>query len=488
MHIGLVIWPLCKSKGGLERVGVILGNEMKKRGHHVTIFCYSYNRKYTTPLYIVDEGIQIEYIDSYNDEKFFIDKKQLLKSLNIDVMCALFSWELLLIFPQLLHKTGIPFIISEHNAPRIIVKERWNHYERLGCLTSADRIHVLTEEYKEELPSYLQLRTVVIQNPAPQNRINTIVNKDKNRILAMGRFKDSHKNFSTLIKAFANIAHTFPDWELIIAGDGEDKKAYEKLIDKYCLKNRIILPGILEETDAFYASGDIFCIPSRYEGFPMVALEAQAYGLPLVGFASCSGVKEIIQHGINGFLAEDETPESIGTWLSLLMQDSIVRNEMREKSFLLNKRYDKKKIFDKWENIFIEVSKEKGNTMLDNILSIKQEEIFCKIALTEILERQSPFNRQYTLQLKAISAKLANIENKINSHKVSSQKPLEDKSTFSLFQRILLTIYSPFVYFFADDKKFYYDYKYKTSAYLNYTKHPVNLILKRILNIIGPKI
>lgn len=488
MHIGLVIWSLCRSKGGIERFGVLLGNEMKKRGHCVTIFCYSYNKKYSTPLYMIDQGIQIEYIDNYNDKNFFVEKKQLLKNLNIDVVCALFSWELLLIFPQLLHKTGIPFIISEHNNPDIIVKERWNHYERLGCLTSADRIHLLTDEYKQKLPTYLQLRAVVIPNPAPQNQANTFVHKDKYRILAMGRFKDSHKNFSILIKAFASLAQAFPDWELVIAGDGESRETYEKLIDKYRLKNRVSLPGILDEINSFYSSGDIFCIPSRYEGFPMVALEAQAHGLPLVGFASCSGVNEIIQHGINGFLAEDETPEGIGTWLSLLMQDFILREEMRKKSVLLNNRYDKMKIFDQWEKLFIETLNEKMDTALDKALSTKQEEMFCKFALTEILERQNPFNRQYTLQMKTISTKLANIENKINSQHVPDKKLLQGKSDFSLFQRILLALYSPFVYLFTNDKKFYYDYKHKTRGYLNYTKHPANLILKRILNMIGPKI
>lgn len=487
MHIGLVIWALCKSKGGIERIGVHIAHEMKSKGHDVTILCHSYNKKNYTPVYSVSEEIKIEYIDNINDKSFFSEKKELLLKLNLDVLCALFSWETLLIFPKLLLGTGIPFIISEHNNPDIIINERWNHYERLGCLASADKIHLLVDEYKQSLPQYLQVKSIVIPNPSPENKIIETGHREKHRLLAVGRFKDSHKKFSVLITAFSRLARSFPDWELVILGDGEDRKFYTSLINKHKLSDRIKLPGIADDVDSFYASSDIFCIPSRYEGFPMVAVEAQAFGLPIIGFSSCSGVNEIVKHGDNGFLAESETAECLGAWLSLLMQDSILREEMKKKSLLLNKRYNKEKVFEQWEALFVEASKLKGNTTIDNVLSMQQEEAFCKMALTEILNRKNPFNRQYTHQMKTITAKISVIERNFDSQLKAFRQPL-DKNEFSTLQKFLLNLYSPFVYIFSDDKKYYFDYRNNTRAYLGYTKHPANLVLKRILNLLGPRI
>jgi glycosyltransferase involved in cell wall biosynthesis len=368
MKIGILIWSLCKSRGGMERCGAMLANEMHHRGHKVIVFCHDYEGTVWKPVYNIESEIEIEYWGNINQYRFYDEKKSSLSKHQLDVFCAMFSWEMLLICPTILKGTGIPFIISEHNNPQVINEERWNHYERIGCLAAADSIHLLLEEYKYALPSFLQKKAVSIPNPAPKIVPPFVIPpKERLRLLAMGRFVDRHKQFSLLIKAFAQLSQAFPLWDLHIAGEGNDLNKYQSLIKELGLDSRVFLPGPIENTDDFYISGDLFCIPSRYEGFPLVAVEAQSYGLPLVGLKSCSGVNEIIVHGENGFLADDGTPENLVTWLAIIMQDSILRQDMSRRSLILNKRYDNKNIYDRWESLFRETSTCIKNTNIDRL-------------------------------------------------------------------------------------------------------------------------
>lgn len=485
MKIGFIIWSLCKSKGGLERVGVNIANEMKNRGNEIIIYCFAYDGKINKPLYKLDEGIKIEYIESYGDSISNLKIKENIIENNIDVMCGLFSNEMAMIMPKILFNTGIPFIISEHNNPDIIINERWNHYERLGCLTSCDKIHMLVNSFKDSLPKFMHEKTVIIPNPAPKNKF---IKKKDNRLMrigAMGRFNDSHKNFSNLIKAFINISHTFKKWELIIAGDGPDRNKYEELINRNKLSDRVKLIGIIDDVDNFYKSCDIFCIPSRYEGFPMVAIEAQSYGLPLLGIYTCSGVNEIIIHGVNGYLAEDTSVYSIQNWLSLMMQDQKLRFNMTKASFKLNNRYRSKYIYDKWEDLFKELYNKKNKTIIDMYVNDKNEKSLCISILCEIMERQHVFKRQYTLQLNSIKKFKESI---INEKDTIEKRIYHDNTYFSFLQRIILLLYSPFVYIFSEQNKYYFDYKFDTKRYFNYTRNKINLFLKKILNMLGPNL
>ena len=475
MHIGMVIWGLCTTRGGLQRVGALIANAMQKRGHKVTVFCNSNKSNNYITCYDLNEGIGIEIFDSNFSVDFLTKKKELLLGLDLDVLCALFSWDALLLFPKLMHRTGIPFIISEHNNPRIINTERWNHYERLACLASADLIHLLTNDYREQLPNFLKKKAIVIPNPAPSRFATTnLAKRTQKRIFAMGRFIDSHKNFSTLISSFGTLSNSFPDWELVIAGEGKDLHLYENLIAKLRVGSRIHLIGQIDNVDDYYTTCDIFCIPSKYEGFPMVGLEALSHGLPIVGFASCSGLSEVVQHGHNGFLAEFPTQESLSKWLSLLMQDNDLRSKMSHHSLMKRDAFDSEIIFNNWENLFFRAAKSKNKTTIDELISEDQERQFCQLALSEILLRDDPFSKFFSTELSEIRERVKKLERTVNSFS-------HPKVNFSLIQRIILAIYSPILFLGSKDKSYYYNFRHNPQGFFSTTKHPVNKFVHKIL-------
>ncbi len=433
MHIGIVNWSLCRTRGGVQQVGADLAHAMLERGHTVTMFYRRFPGASPTPLTPLDPAISLLPLDitSYARPRPAL-RQQLAKarsviaSSDVEVLAALFSWKALLLFPALLRGTGIPLLISEHNAPNILDTERWNAYERHACLAAADRVHILLHSFLPLYPDFLRDRIAVIPNAVPgQPPIppREYAPGRPKRLLAAGRFRDEHKRFSLLLRAFALLAPRFPDWTLTLCGGGRDAGRYTKLIARLGIRDRVELPGMADDMPRWYRESDLFCIPSRYEGFGLVTAEAGGFGLPAVGFAACSGTNELIIHGENGLLAEEETPACLARRLAELMGDPELRKRMGEQGRALCTRFDPKEVFDRWETLLQETARCKGNTRLQGFESPRasggQPEDETETHLREILRRPSPFARPWGLRRVLLGQRAALLFRKIKTFCVS---------------------------------------------------------------------
>lgn len=126
--------------------------------------------------------------------------------------------------------------------------------------------------------------------------------RDSQLIFSAGRFV-SWKRFDSLIRAFAEVAPFYPDARLVIAGDGPLRSELRSLAESSGFGRRIMFPGILDARAmaSYYSAAGCFVLPSEYEGFPHVLLEAMAHGTPVVA-SDAGGNPEIVHHGVNGLL------------------------------------------------------------------------------------------------------------------------------------------------------------------------------------------
>lgn len=129
--------------------------------------------------------------------------------------------------------------------------------------------------------------------------INPKVDIKNKKIIAMGRL-NNQKGFDLLIEAWSKLESDFKDWEVNIFGDGALKEQLQKQIDNKNLK-KIFLRGYSKDVAKDMADASIFVLTSRYEGFGLVLLEAQALGLPCVSFDCKEGPSEIIDDGVRIF-------------------------------------------------------------------------------------------------------------------------------------------------------------------------------------------
>ena len=392
MRIGLFVWGLYLNRGGTERFTVSLANVMHKRGHAIVLFGQGQADQKIVPVFPVEAGIPCVNLALSDAASIAVARKNILKQ-KLDVFCAVYAGDVVLWLYPLLHNTGIPLIISEHTHPHKMDTEHWNRYERLGCMAGADAIHMLGDQFINNLPPELQQKTVAIPKPAaepfPANWERE--NNDRKILLTAGRLLESDKQYSILLEAFSVLAAKFPDWDLHFCGSGPDEGRYRQLAAQLGIGNRVVWHGMVTNIDRHYSKANVFCLPSSHEGFPLVLLEAQRHSLPCVGFADCGGVNDIIVHGQNGLLAPEMTALSLAATLRVLMIKESLRRSLGQNAAEMLSRYDEKNIHDAWEALFSATAQQQNETKLS--LPPTSEDTLADNALAEILARPVPMGR-----------------------------------------------------------------------------------------------
>jgi glycosyltransferase involved in cell wall biosynthesis len=145
-------------------------------------------------------------------------------------------------------------------------------------------------------------------------------------IVGAGRLTQQ-KNFGDLIAALAMLPASVECWRCIIAGEGELRDALEQKIALAGLGNRVRLVGLVEDLPDLLAVGDIFCLPSLYEGLPLVLLEAMAAGLPIVAYA-IEGVADVVEDGVQARLVTPSDSVGLAVALESLLLDGSERGRM----------------------------------------------------------------------------------------------------------------------------------------------------------------
>jgi glycosyltransferase involved in cell wall biosynthesis len=254
----------------------------------------------------------------------------------------------------LLSKT--PIIVAERNSPDMY-DLKYNRFAKLLYMvlfSFAKRVVIQIEDYRTAYPKWLQSNIKVIPNPVYKiDNLSQPAKKLQNKwtLLCVARL-EYQKNIETLINAFSKLCCEFSDWNLRIVGEGAQRNKLEMLISDLALADRVSLTGAISDVDKEYQSAHLFCLPSRWEGFPNALAEAMAHGLPVVGFADCPGVNSLITDGFDGLLAIGNGDENTLTYsLKILMSDSELREKIGQQATLITERYNPKKITEQWENV-----------------------------------------------------------------------------------------------------------------------------------------
>ncbi len=160
-----------------------------------------------------------------------------------------------------------------------------------------------------------------------------------------------------MIEAFGQISTKLPEWKLVLVGSGEDEEKLKQLVEERNLSDRVDFVGITKDIDQVYVGSHLFCLPSRWEGFPNALAEAMVHGLPVIGYAGCAGVSQLITHGHTGILVEGNgSVENLAGGLEELMKNNDLRHVYGTAAVDSMKRFEPLKIFDRWEGLFSEVS------------------------------------------------------------------------------------------------------------------------------------
>src|SRR5690606_30666367 len=135
-------------------------------------------------------------------------------------------------------------------------------------------------------------------------------------------------------------------------GNGPLKPELKRLVSDSGLEKVIQLCLPVKNIEKEYRNSSIVAMTSRYEGLPMVLLEGQVCGLPLVSYACKCGPKDIIQDGKNGYLIKEGNIKGFAEKLILLMERSDLRVQMGKESKIKSKNFTEAIIMKKWLDLF----------------------------------------------------------------------------------------------------------------------------------------
>jgi glycosyltransferase involved in cell wall biosynthesis len=178
----------------------------------------------------------------------------------------------------------------------------------------------------------------------------------RKRLLAVGRLS-AEKQFGLLVGSFKCLSSRYPEWDLVVLGDGPLRSELQARVWAADLNDRVFLPGRAGNIGEWYERSDIYVLSSRFEGFPNALIEAMAYGLPAVSFDCDTGPRDIIRHEVDGLLVPPGDATGLTSALNILMGDAIMRQRFAARAIDVRERFSMERITGMWESLFIEARK-----------------------------------------------------------------------------------------------------------------------------------
>ena len=193
-----------------------------------------------------------------------------------------------------------------------------SHYRKLDAfvvLTDQD-MAAYDEHLKGRVPLTRIPNTVRDMGGAPADLSAKVV-------LGAGRLR-MQKGFDYLIPAWKPIAEKHPDWKLRICGEGRLRESLEAQIAEHGLTGAIEMPGACDMSEAM-AEASIFALPSRFEGFPLILLEAMSKRMACVAFDCPTGPADIIDDHRNGIIVPLKDIERLSAGILEMIEDEELR-------------------------------------------------------------------------------------------------------------------------------------------------------------------
>jgi glycosyltransferase involved in cell wall biosynthesis len=207
---------------------------------------------------------------------------------------------------------------SHPRLQRSAMRKRYADLDALVVLTRHD-----LEEYRRIVPS---VRLVQIPNPIPEpaGPCSPLTKP----IAVAGGNLISQKGFDRLVPAFAKVTRKHPDWTLVICGGGPKRVQLERLIEKHGAARNIVLAGPVRNFEEQLEEASLFVLSSRFEGLPMVMLEAMSKGVPVVAFDCPTGPAEVIDQRRDGILVPEGDVDALAAGIEELIEDPAKRRRL----------------------------------------------------------------------------------------------------------------------------------------------------------------
>ena len=297
--------------GGAERIVAGLGDYFSKdNSMEAEMILFERN-----DFYRPGQHLKINYLGNFTGKESPVVKllslpllawklKKYIKENKIDVVQShLYRANYVNIIAQLMGSKHKSQIVNHDNFFRRYQKSYFGRMKLKLVKTfykKADKIIAISEDMKDGIEELLGRRVEKINNPYDMEMMEklaleevTDLPKDRRYIVTVGRLI-SLKRVEDVIEGYSKIANRYPDYELLILGEGSERGKLEELSKIMGVENKVRFMGRVENPFKYLAISDVFVMASESEGFPNVLIEAMACGCQVVSTDCISGPREIM--------------------------------------------------------------------------------------------------------------------------------------------------------------------------------------------------
>jgi glycosyltransferase involved in cell wall biosynthesis len=375
MRITLVIGSL--RGGGAERVCVNLANAWTARGHQLTILTGSQGSD--APAYPLDARVcrrdlgwkrwatmrelnkssaalllrgfrGTGVVGSRQIPQLAILRHAILKTSPDVVVAHLDLTNLRVILA--LHETKVPVIACEHTDSTRVTIGGWQRprnvlYRRVAAVVAPHP--AIANWFGQRGATVRAIPNVLFGPLVPSIKRG----KQRRRLITLARlYPERHVDLA--IRAFAEIAPNFPDWDLEINGDGPLYESLERLAAAVA-PGRVFFRGFTDEPYAVLNEADLFVSTSWVEGFGNSIWEALACGVPVVAMDSGAPVRSLVRDGIDGLIVRPYGKAALAAALASLMGNDAARQSLAARAPEVLNRFSMESALQQWDELLAQV-------------------------------------------------------------------------------------------------------------------------------------
>lgn len=227
----------------------------------------------------------------------------------------------------------------------------------------SSRFVLLSQGFIKPLVEFAKLESTdnleCIPNPVTLDSTFEVeqISLKKKQLLYVGRMDFSQKRVERIVHLWENLNQFWLDWELVLVGDGLQKKELEEYVVSHSIP-RVRFEGFKKNPTKNYEEASILLLTSDMEGFGLVIVEGMTYGCVPVVYGSYEAVYDIIEDGKSGYITSmPYNSKEMEDKVNVLMQDEQKRKQMAANAIDQSKKFSLGYVAQMWYNLFEDVLK-----------------------------------------------------------------------------------------------------------------------------------
>lgn len=340
--------------GGTERATVLLANYLADQNLQVYILC---KQGGTKSFYNVSNKVTIEYLHANSNINIY---KSYLKTI------IRYRNFLNRARPDYIIDIGVNLALETHPASfmkktKVISWEHFNanvyHNYVINSISKwlascfSKRIVVLTDQDQEVYRKKFSAKNVnVIPYPVAIDVKGNQYNENSKQVLTIGRYTNQ-KGLDYLLDAWKIVQSKHTDWRLKIVGEGDLHSALLAQCNLLGLNKSVDFVSPSPDVVQHFRQTSIYAMSSRYEGLPLVLIEAKCFGLPIVSFDCETGPRQIIRDNVDGLLIPVNNSTLLAEGIITLIESPSKRKEFNSNAIADSVRFSPQAFYEKWETI-----------------------------------------------------------------------------------------------------------------------------------------